>query len=44
MVPGNHDARFESNLANNAAWYRNIKGVHLSDHFRPLGEMLVRLH
>lgn len=30
---GNHDARFESNLANNAARYRNIKGVHLSDHF-----------
>lgn len=30
---GNHDARFESSLANNAARYRNIKGVHLSDHF-----------
>lgn len=34
---GNHDARFESNLANNAARYRNIKGVHLADHF-PLWE------
>jgi len=30
---GNHDARFESNLAKNARQYRNIKGVHLSDHF-----------
>jgi hypothetical protein len=30
---GNHDARFEANLANNARQYRNIKGVHLSDHF-----------
>jgi hypothetical protein len=30
---GNHDARFEANLANNASRYRNIKGVHLSDHF-----------
>jgi hypothetical protein len=30
---GNHDARFEANLANNAKQYRNIKGVHLSDHF-----------
>jgi len=34
---GNHDARFESNLANNARQYRKIKGVHLSDHF-PLWE------
>lgn len=34
---GNHDARFESNLANNARQYRNIRGVHLSDHF-PLWE------
>lgn len=30
---GNHDARFESNLAKNARQYRNIRGVHLSDHF-----------
>lgn len=30
---GNHDARFESNLAQNASRYRNIRGVHLSDHF-----------
>lgn len=30
---GNHDARFEANLANHAGRYRNIKGVHLSDHF-----------
>jgi len=30
---GNHDARFESNLAQNASKYRNVKGVHLSDHF-----------
>lgn len=34
---GNHDARFEANLAANAKQYRNIKGVHLSDHF-PLWE------
>jgi len=34
---GNHDGRFESNLANHAGRYRNIKGVHLSDHF-PLWE------
>jgi hypothetical protein len=34
---GNHDARFEANLASNARQYRNIKGVHLSDHF-PLWE------
>lgn len=30
---GNHDARFEANLAHNASRYRNIRGVHLSDHF-----------
>lgn len=30
---GNHDARFEANLATHARQYRNIKGVHLSDHF-----------
>ena len=30
---GNHDARFEANLAHNAKQYRNIRGVHLSDHF-----------
>jgi hypothetical protein len=30
---GNHDARFEANLAHNVKQYRNIKGVHLSDHF-----------
>lgn len=30
---GNHDARFEANLAQNASRYRNITGVHLSDHF-----------
>lgn len=30
---GNHDARFESMIANSAPQYRGIKGVHLSDHF-----------
>lgn len=30
---GNHDARFESMIANAAPQYRGIKGVHLSDHF-----------
>lgn len=30
---GNHDARFEANLATHAGRYRNITGVHLSDHF-----------
>ncbi|RZN21945.1 metallophosphoesterase [Bradyrhizobium sp. Leo121] len=30
---GNHDARFESMIANLAPQYRGIKGVHLSDHF-----------
>jgi hypothetical protein len=30
---GNHDARFETRLATMASEYRNIKGIHLSDHF-----------
>lgn len=30
---GNHDARFESRLASIAKEYRNIKGIHLHDHF-----------
>lgn len=30
---GNHDARFESMIANSAPQYRGVKGVHLSDHF-----------
>lgn len=30
---GNHDARFETRLATVASEYRNIKGIHLSDHF-----------
>ena len=30
---GNHDARFESMIANAAPQYRGVKGVHLSDHF-----------
>lgn len=30
---GNHDARFESMIANAVPQYRGIKGVHLSDHF-----------
>lgn len=30
---GNHDARFESFLANNAAEYRGVKGTTLRDHF-----------
>lgn len=34
---GNHDARFETRLATVASEYRNIKGIHLSDHF-PLWE------
>ena len=34
---GNHDARFESRLAQVAREYRNIKGIHLHDHF-PLWE------
>lgn len=34
---GNHDARFEMKLAAHAKEYKNIKGIHLSDHF-PLWE------
>lgn len=34
---GNHDARFEMRLAVAAKEYKNIKGIHLSDHF-PLWE------
>lgn len=30
---GNHDARFETRLATVASEYRNIKGIHLADHF-----------
>ena len=30
---GNHDARFESMIANAAPQYRGVRGVHLSDHF-----------
>ena len=30
---GNHDARFEIRLATVASEYKNIKGIHLSDHF-----------
>jgi hypothetical protein len=30
---GNHDARFESMIANSIPQYRGVKGVHLSDHF-----------
>lgn len=30
---GNHDARFESAIANAAPQYRGVNGVHLSDHF-----------
>jgi len=30
---GNHDARFETRLASVASEYRNIKGIHLADHF-----------
>jgi hypothetical protein len=30
---GNHDARFETMIANTASQYKGIKGVHLSDHF-----------
>jgi hypothetical protein len=30
---GNHDLRFESRLAAVAPEYRNVKGVHLKDHF-----------
>lgn len=34
---GNHDARFEVRLASVAREYRNVKGIHLWDHF-PLWE------
>jgi len=34
---GNHDARFEAKLAQIAREYRNIRGIHLHDHF-PLWE------
>lgn len=34
---GNHDARFETRLATVASEYKNLKGIHLSDHF-PLWE------
>jgi UDP-2,3-diacylglucosamine pyrophosphatase LpxH len=34
---GNHDARFETRLATVASEYKNLKGIHLSDHF-PLFE------
>lgn len=30
---GNHDARFETRLANNAPEYARVHGVHLKDHF-----------
>lgn len=30
---GNHDGRFEARLATVAKEYKNIKGIHLSDHF-----------
>ena len=30
---GNHDARFETKLATIAREYKNIRGIHLSDHF-----------
>lgn len=30
---GNHDARFETRLATVASEYKNLKGIHLSDHF-----------
>lgn len=30
---GNHDARFESSIANALPQFRGIKGVHLADHF-----------
>jgi len=35
---GNHDARFEMRLAAFAKEYKNIKGIHLSDHFNPCWE------
>lgn len=30
---GNHDLRFESRLANVAGEYKDVKGIHLKDHF-----------
>jgi hypothetical protein len=30
---GNHDARFETRLATVASEYKNLRGIHLSDHF-----------
>jgi hypothetical protein len=30
---GNHDARFESMIANSIPQYRGVRGVHLADHF-----------
>jgi hypothetical protein len=30
---GNHDARFESQIAQHNPEYANVKGIHLSDHF-----------
>lgn len=31
---GNHDLRFETRLANAASEYRDVKGIHLKDHFQ----------
>jgi hypothetical protein len=30
---GNHDLRFETRLANTSSEYRDVKGIHLKDHF-----------
>jgi len=30
---GNHDQRFEASIANSAPQFKNVKGVHLADHF-----------
>lgn len=35
---GNHDIRLESRLAQIAREYKNLKGVHLHDHFNPCWE------
>jgi hypothetical protein len=35
---GNHDARFETRLATVASEYKNLKGIHLSDHFPNWGK------
>lgn len=35
---GNHDIRLESRLAQIAKEYKNLKGVHLHDHFNPCWE------